>query len=138
MATPTISQSAIPAAGAAPAGSSSAPNANAAASNRTDALAARRREAVAERTAAADAARARASQELAATREAIARAIGANTRLSITRSDAPGAFVYQAIDVDTGEVVHQWPQGAFLQLVQGVREDVNADVQAGLLIDQSV
>ncbi len=134
MTSPTFSPSPIPpqTAGA------TTSRANDAALQRSEALATRRREALAERTAAADASRSRASQELAATREAIARAIGANTRLSITPADGPGAFVYQAIDVDTGEVVQQWPEGAFLQLVRGVREDVNIDVEAGLVLDQSV
>ena len=119
-----------------PAAASVSTGSAAAGTDRAEALAARRREAVADSAASAEAARGRATEALAATREAIARAIGANTRLSIASADGPGAFVYRAIDVETGEVVHEWPEGAFLQLLRGVRDDVQTDVDAGLILDE--
>lgn len=84
----------------------------------------------------AAAARARGAEQLAETREAIARAVGANTRLSIERSDDSSSFVYRAIDISSGEVVHEWPEDKFLALVRSVRSDVQVDVETrGLILD---
>ncbi len=80
---------------------------------------------------------ARSTEQVAETREAISRALGANTRLSIARDPGSPRFVYRAIDVDTGEIVHEWPQERFIDLVRGVREDVRTDVEAGLLLDRT-
>ena len=84
----------------------------------------------------AEASRSRSSEKLAETREAISRALGANTRLSIQRAPDALRFVYKAIDVNTGEIVNEWPEATFLELVRGVRDDVRQDVdQTGLLLD---
>jgi len=82
-----------------------------------------------------DQSKARSAEQLAELREAVARAIGANTRLSISRSSNSLDFVYRAIDVDTGEVVNEWPQDVFIELIRGVRDDVRTDVDAGLILD---
>ena len=79
--------------------------------------------------------RAASSERLAELREAIARVVGANTRLSVTRSESTNNFVYRAIDAETGEVVHEWPQDHFIELIRGVSADVRADVDAGLMLD---
>ena len=101
--------------------------------------------------------RARGAEKLAETREAIARAVGVDTRLSIEKStgenhgenhgensgensgeshgDSPG-FIYRAINIHTGEIVHEWSQAQFLELVRNVRTDVQADIDAkGLILD---
>lgn len=104
-------------------------------SHRNEALAENRKEVSAEQLARADDQRARAADELAQLREAVARVVGANTRLSISRTEQGLDFVYRAIDVDTGEVVSEWPQETFIQLIRGVRDDVRTDVDAGLILD---
>lgn len=101
------------------------------AGERNAALAEKRRKSTEAQLARADQAKARAADRLAEVREAVARVIGANTRLSISRSESPFAFIYRAIDIDTGEIVHEWPQSRFIDLVRAVSEDVRADVEAG-------
>jgi len=106
------------------------------AERRSDALAEKRREATQEHVARAEAARARSADHLAELREAVARVLGANTRLSISRSETTLNFVYRAIDIETGEIVNEWPQDRFIELVRGVREDVRTDIDAGLVLDR--
>jgi len=112
-----------------------APSTDRSGEKRNDALAQKRREQTHEHIARAEDSKARAADQLAELREAVARVIGANTRLSISRADNSPGFVYRAIDVDTGEVVNEWPQDIFIGLVRGVREDVKTDVDAGLMLD---
>ena len=102
---------------------------------RNEALAQNRRELTHDHIARAEDSRARASDQLAELREAVARVIGANTRLSISRSENSPRFIYRAIDVDTGEIINEWPQDIFIGLVRGVRQDVKIDVDAGLMLD---
>ncbi len=102
---------------------------------RSAALAESRRQANAEQQQRAAEAQTRASDRLAEVREAVARVLGANTRLSIARTSAFD-FVYRAIDVDTGEVINEWPQAVFVDLIRGVREDVRTDVDAVALLDR--
>ena len=83
----------------------------------------------------ADQSKARSAEQLAELREAVARAVGANTRLSIARAENSLEFIYRAIDIDTGEIVNEWPQDVFIELIRGVREDVRTDVDAGLILD---
>lgn len=102
---------------------------------RSAALAESRRQSNAEQLARAEQAQARTSDRLAEVREAVARVLGANTRLSIARTNAFD-FVYRAIDVDTGEVINEWPQAVFVDLIRGVRDDVRTDVDAGAFLDR--
>lgn len=102
---------------------------------RSAALAESRRQSSAEQVARAEQAQARTADRLAEVREAVARVLGANTRLSIARTNAFD-FVYRAIDVDTGEVINEWPQAVFVDLIRGVRDDVRADVDAGAFLDR--
>lgn len=62
----------------------------------------------------AEAASARRTREIAVLRDVVANAVGADTRVSITRAPTAPIFVYQAIDEKTGEVVQQWPRLDFL------------------------
>ena len=103
---------------------------------RNEALAQKRRELTNDHIARTEDSRARASDQLAELREAVARVTGANTRLSISRSENSNSFIYRAIDIDTGEVVNEWPQDIFIGLVRGVRQDVKIDVDAGLMLDR--
>lgn len=102
---------------------------------RAEALAERRRQSNADLQQRAAEAEARSADRLAEVREAVARVLGVNTRLSIARTGAFD-FVYRAVDVDTGEVVNEWPQAVFVDLIKGVREDVRADVDAGAILDR--
>lgn len=102
---------------------------------RSEALAENRRQANAEQVARAEQAQARTADRLAEVREAVARVLGANTRLSIARTNAFD-FVYRAIDIDTGEVINEWPQAVFVDLIRGVRDDVRTDVDAGAILDR--
>lgn len=65
-------------------------------------------------------------------------AVGANTRLSIAKSDAADTFIYRAIDMDSGAVVREWPPVQFTRLLEqdGTVTDVTADAAAGLMIDE--
>jgi uncharacterized FlaG/YvyC family protein len=112
------------------------PAIDAAGRERAAALAEKRAASTEQKIEAGDASRNKAAEALAATREAIARALGLNTHLSITRSTSAPTFVYRAIDNATGEVVHEWPEETFMELVRGVRTDVETDVGAGLLLDK--
>ncbi|OFW99670.1 MAG: hypothetical protein A3E78_02430 [Alphaproteobacteria bacterium RIFCSPHIGHO2_12_FULL_63_12] len=112
-----------------------APRPDRAGDQRNEALAQKRRELTQDHIARTEDNKARASDQLAELREAVARVTGANTRLSISKSENTHSFVYRAIDVDTGEVVNEWPQDIFVNLVRGVREDVKIDVDAGLMLD---
>lgn len=103
---------------------------------RNEALAQKRREHAQNQIARTEDTQARASDQLAELREAVARVTGANTRLSISRSENSNSFVYRAIDIDTGEVISEWPQDIFVGLVRGVRQDVKTDVDAGLVLDR--
>jgi len=116
--------------------SHSAPRADRSGEERNEALAERRKALNAEVAARAEAAKARSADRLAEVREAVARVLGANTRLSISRSESSADFVYRAIDVDTGEIVNEWPQEVFIDLIRGVRDDVRSDVDAGLMLDR--
>ncbi len=57
----------------------------------------------------ADAAEAKRADQREMVRGILERAVCANTRLSITRGDSAGAYVYRAIDVDSGDIVREWP-----------------------------
>jgi uncharacterized FlaG/YvyC family protein len=115
--------------------SHSAPRTENSGERRNSALADKRRELTQDHIARAEDARAKAADQLAELREAVARVLGANTRLSITKATNSRNFVYRAIDVDTGEIVNEWPQDVFIDLVRGVREDVRTDIDSGLMLD---
>lgn len=113
-----------------------APRTDRSGEERSQALSDKRRALNADVIARADEAKARSADRLAEVREAVARVLGANTRLSISRSDGTFDFVYRAIDVDTGEIINEWPQEVFVDLIRGVRDDVRTDVDAGLWLDR--
>jgi uncharacterized FlaG/YvyC family protein len=55
-----------------------------------------------------------------------------NERLSISRDEATGQFIYQSVDRSTGKVVRQWPAESMLQFKAYMR---NAE---GVLVDRQV
>ena len=116
--------------------SHSAPRADRSGEERNEALAEKRKALNAEVAARAEEAKARSADRLAEVREAVARVLGANTRLSISRSESSLDFVYRAIDVDTGEIVTELPQDVCIDSIRGVRDDVRSDVDAGLMLDR--
>lgn len=85
----------------------------------------------------AEAAEARRADQRETVRSIFERAVGANTRLSIARGDGLGAFVYRAIDVDSGEVVLEWPPVRFAEFVRdAVRGAGEASGGAGAVVDE--
>lgn len=100
---------------------------------RAAALAEARRRSSAEARRSVAEATARQEELFAASREIIAQATGANTRLSITKSEQAGGFVFRAIDVETGEVVMQWPPEQFAALAKSL--GLAADALPGAVID---
>lgn len=50
-------------------------------------------------------------------------------RLSIAQDEATGRFVYRVIDVNTGEVIRQYPPDEILKIVAQIRQ------AAGLVLD---
>lgn len=105
---------------------------------RTAALAEARKRAHQQHLQSAQEAEVRQSEQFAAAREAIQRALGANTRLSISRSANAGIFVYRAIDRDTGEVIHEWPPEQFVRLVEALNAEADravTEARLGLIFD---
>ena len=58
--------------------------------------------------------------------------LGQHERLSITRDEATGTFIYRSIDRETGEVVRQWPVESMLQFKAYLRQS------EGVLVDSLV
>ncbi|MEZ5921512.1 MAG: hypothetical protein R3C60_09200 [Parvularculaceae bacterium] len=114
---------------------SSAPQTDSSPGGRNDAAAEARRRSAAELAQRQQESQARTADRLSEVREAVARVLGLNTRLSITRPENSLNFVYRAIDIDTGEVVNEWPEDRFIDLVRGVSQDVRTDVNAGAILD---
>lgn len=105
---------------------------------RTAALADARRRASAAALQSAEAAETRKADQREMVRSILERAVGANTRVSIARNDSALTFVYRAIDIDTGEVVREWPPVEFAQLLRenGAAAGLAEDALAGVLIDE--
>lgn len=101
---------------------------------RAAALAEARRRSSAEVRQNAAEASARQDELFAVSRDVIARATGANTRLSISKSEEAGVFIFKAIDTETGEVVLQWPPEQFAALVKSLGGP-EAEALAGLVVD---
>jgi len=58
--------------------------------------------------------------------------MGQNERLSISRDETTGTFIYRSIDRESGEVVRQWPVESMLQFKAYLRHT------EGVLIDSKV
>jgi len=58
--------------------------------------------------------------------------LGQHERLSISRDEATGTFIYRSIDRRTGEVLRQWPVESMLQFKAYLRQ------AEGVLIDSKV
>ena len=71
-------------------------------------------------------------------REIFEQALGANTRLSITRDEVGPTFVYRAIDVDSGEVVHEWPPAEFAAFLAENGNNIDLAALAGSVVDEEV
>jgi|GEM_PF-3220959 len=106
---------------------------------RTEALAQARKQLQSDQLQAAQTSQQSRSELTAASREAIARALGANTRISIERTDAQDIFVYRAIDRDTGEVINEWPPHQFAELLRSAQTepgDQIEPVESGVIVDE--
>lgn len=105
-----------------------------AANDRAAALADARKRSNAQHREAASVSRERQAEQIAELRDLIARATGADTRLSILRSASHDTFVYRAIDVNSGEVRKEWPPVQFAEFVNSLMPGA-ADQLAGLVVD---
>ena len=105
---------------------------------RSEALAAARQRSSQAAIQTADAAEAKRADQREMVRAILERAVGANTRLSVTRGDSVGAYIYRAIDVDSGEVVLEWPPEQMIQLLEenGVSAELAAEALAGLTVNE--
>ncbi len=106
---------------------------------RSAALADARRRASATALRTAEAAQERRAEQREMTRAIVERAVGANTRLSIARSDAADTYVYRAIDVDSGEVIKEWPPVQFARFLEenGADASLVQDALQGQLFDET-
>jgi uncharacterized FlaG/YvyC family protein len=102
---------------------------------RNAALAEARRRATIDRIQSAEASAARRADKIAEYRNVVADAVGADTRVAISRAPAAPVFVYQAIDAETGEVVQEWPRLESLALAEALRAAA-ADTQ-GRAVDRT-
>lgn len=66
----------------------------------------------------------------------IERAIGANTRLSVARKETTPTFVYRAIDIDTGEVIREWPPADFAKFMVANGGDLATRGLAGAIVNE--
>ncbi len=105
---------------------------------RNQALAAARREATQNALAEAEASDARRAERLQNARAAIQHALGVDTRISVVRNDAAATFVYRAIDVDTGEIVREWPPAEFAQFLENSGAQTDTLVEAGAIVDEHI
>ncbi|MEM6537610.1 MAG: hypothetical protein AAF668_07770 [Pseudomonadota bacterium] len=72
-----------------------------------------------------------------ATRLAISRILEKGTILRVEFDDDKRPF-FLLVDRETGETKRRWSSRAFVKLVRGVREDVAADMDAGLVLNEAV
>ncbi|MEM8771127.1 MAG: flagellar protein FlaG [Pseudomonadota bacterium] len=103
---------------------------------RNQALAEARRNATQSALQNAEAAEARRADNREQARAILERAVGANTRVSISRPDQTESFVYQAIDVNTGEVVREWPPADFARFLEQNAPELLEQPNAGVVIDE--
>ena len=108
------------------------------ASQRTAALAEARQRASQTALQTAEAAQSRKAEQREMLRSILEQAVGANTRLSISRREGVDSFVYRAIDVNSGAVVREWPPVQFANFLQerGASQRLAAEAMAGLLVDE--
>lgn len=69
-------------------------------------------------------------------RAILERALGANTRLSVARDESSLTFTYRAIDIDTGEIVREWPPAEFANFLAENGGVIDLDSLAGSVIDE--
>ncbi len=103
---------------------------------RNQALADARRRASQSALANAEAAEARRADSMQNARAILERALGANTRLSISRDDSAPTYVYRAIDVETGEVVREWPPAEFAEFIAEQGAEFRLAVASGAVVDE--
>lgn len=99
-------------------------------------LAEARRRASADRAQSAEASSARRAERIEEYRAAVADAVGANTRVAITRAPSAPIFLYQAIDRETGEVIHAWPRLEFIGLANALASAGAGAAEAGGGLDE--
>ena len=99
-----------------------------------------RRTASADQVANARDAQARRAEQFRESTEIIQRAIGANTRLEIAEGQGANPFTYRAVDIDSGEIVSEWPPEQFASLVDALatEADTRGATVSGLLVNAQI
>ncbi len=105
------------------------------AAQRTAGLETARREATANRVADAEVAQQQRAEQFRQSNEIISRAIGANTRLEISTGQGSNPFTYRAVDVNTGEIVSEWPPEQFANLISALVSEAES---AGIVVNEQV
>ncbi len=108
------------------------------AQSRSQGLEQARRSLNAERLADAEQARDRQNAQIEAAREILQRAVGANTRLEIEAADGPSPFVYRAIDINSGEIVSEWPPVQFASMLRETADALSLATPSGITVDETV
>lgn len=82
----------------------------------------------------------RKAEQRQALRAILEEAVGANTRLLISRAEGFEAFVYRAVDRDSGEVVKEWPPAQFAAMLNdhSAFEQLSDAAIYGLVVDEQI
>ncbi|MEM1193213.1 MAG: hypothetical protein AAGH42_07450 [Pseudomonadota bacterium] len=92
-----------------------------------------RRSASADQIAAAERDTRRRAERFRESTEIIQRVIGANTRVEIAEGDGPNPYTYRAIDINSGEVVSEWPPVQFAAMIEAaVISETSASSRGGI------
>ena len=62
----------------------------------------------------------------------IKKSLPTNSKLQIEQDKITGTFIYRSIDLDTGEVIRQWPSQKMLELRDSLKD------MEGVLVDKHV
>lgn len=81
------------------------------------------------------------AEQFRAANEIVSRAVGANTRLEISSGEGSNPFTYRAVDIDTGEVVSEWPPEQFANFIAQLGAQLNAQLGgqaqgSGIVVDE--
>ncbi|MEL6378479.1 MAG: hypothetical protein AAFQ29_01800 [Pseudomonadota bacterium] len=71
--------------------------------------------------------------------EIIQQALGVNTRVEIAEGDGANPYTYRAIDINSGEVVNEWPPVQFAALLgAAVSGESDGIAVIGIALDETV
>jgi len=105
-------------------------------SERTAALADARRQATQTALASAEQAEVRRADAREQVRSLLEQAVGANTRLQVTRSIDDSTFIYRALHEATGGVELEWPPAQVARFLAENGGQVDPELVAGAFLDE--